>query len=232
MPLNKEQKKKKAKNKKPSIFSLRHFVYDFIKITGALPMWLYTRPKIHYVGNKKEIKKLKRMLVMSNHISMLDAILLHFAFVNRRLWILALDSLFNTKFKNWFFTQINCIKIDRDNVNLSSYKDMVKYLEWDKAVCIFPEGKIEAKENELQQFKLGLTFIAIMNKTPIVPVFLKKRKNFFHRYHVLVGEPINLHEMCSKIPTIPEIEKAGQLLFEKEKELQTYFEENIERRIK
>ena len=90
----------------------------------------------------------------------------------------------------------------------------------------------EAKENELQQFKLGLTFIAIMNKTPIVPVFLKKRKNFFHRYHILVGEPINLHEMCSKIPTIPEIEKAGQLLFEKEKELQTYFEENIERRIK
>ena len=73
----------------------------------------------------------------------------------------------------------------------------------------------------------NLTFIAIMNKAPIVPVFLKKRKNFFHRYHILMGKPIYLHEMCSPVPTLPEIEKAGQILFEKEKELQSYYEQHI-----
>lgn len=219
----------KKQKKKDNIFSFKYFIYDFIKITGAIPMALYLRPKIHYVGNKKEVKKLKGMLVMANHTGMLDAVLIHFAFVHRRLWFLALEEMFKKKFKRWFFKNLNCIPINRENMNISSYNNMVEYLKKDKAVCIFPEGQIETNQDELQQFKLGITFISIMNKTPIVPIYLARRKNFFHRDRVIVGEPIYLHELCSEMATIPEIEKAGQYLYQKEQELKEYYETQIKR---
>ena len=225
---SKNQKRKKKKT--PSIFSLRHFVYDFIRFTGAIPMALWLRPKIHYACEKKKVKQLKDVLIMSNHTGMLDAILIHFAFIYRRLWFLALDNMFETKFKRWFFGNLNCIEINRENMNISSYNNMVKYLKWKKAVCIFPEGQIETEKDQLQQFKLGITFVSIMNKTPIVPVYIARRKNFFHRDRVIVGEPIFLHEQCSPIPTIEEIEKAGKILFDKEKELKEFYEQNIKRR--
>ena len=215
----------KKQKSKDNIFSFKYFLYDFVKFTGVIPMALWLRPKVYYVGNKKEIKKIKSMLIMSNHTGLLDAITIHFAFIWRRLWILTLDSLFKKKFQKWFFTRLNCIEVNRENMNIASYNNMVSYLKKDKAVCIFPEGKIEEEKDQLQQFKLGIPFIAIMNKTPIVPVYIKRRKNFWHREKIIVGNPINLHEYCSPIPTMPEIENAGKILYEKEQELKQYFEE-------
>lgn len=217
----------KKQKPKDNIFSFKYFIYDFIKFTGVIPMALWLRPKVYYKGNKKEVKKQKGILVMSNHTGMLDPVIIHFAFAYRRLWFLALDNLFNTKMKKWFFTRVNCIEVNRENMNISSYNNMVEYLKKDKAVCIFPEGQIEVNKNELQKFKLGIPFIAIMNKTPVVPTYIVRRKSFWHREKIVVGEPIYLHEYCSEVPTIPEIEKAGEILFKKEQELKEYYENNL-----
>lgn len=221
---------KNKQKKKDNIFSLKYFVYDFIRFTGALPMALWLRPKVYYAGDKKEIKKIKSMLIMSNHTGMMDGVIIHFAFIYRRLWMLALDSMFKKKFSRWFFTNLNCIEINRENMSTTSYNNMVKYLKKDKAVCIFPEGQIEVEENQLQQFKQGLTFISILNKTPIVPVYIVRRKSFWHRERIIVGNPINLAEHCSAIPTLPEIESANKILFEKEEELKLFYENNIRRK--
>ncbi len=220
-------KKQKAKD---NIFSFKYFLYDFIRFTGVVPMWLWLRPKTYYIGDKKKIKKIKSTLIMSNHTGLLDCILIHFAFIHRRIWFLALQELFNTKMKNWFFKKVNCIGINRENMNISSYNNMVEYLKKDKAVCIFPEGQIESSKNEIQSFKLGITFISIMNKTPIIPVYIDRRKSFWHREKIVIGEPIYLHEYCSNIPTMPEIEKAGEILFEKEQELKQRYENNFRRK--
>ena len=91
-------------------------------------------------------------------------------------------------------------------------------------------GIIEVNENQLQQFKLGITFISILNKTPITPVYIDRRKSFWHREKIIVGESIKLYEYCSKIPTMPEIENAGKILFEKEQELKLYYETNYGRK--
>ncbi|MBR2969676.1 MAG: 1-acyl-sn-glycerol-3-phosphate acyltransferase [Clostridia bacterium] len=220
----------KEQKKKDNIFSPRYFIYDFIKWTGAIPMALWLRPKVYYAGDKKEIKKQKAVLIMSNHTGMLDPVIMHFAFVYRRLWFLALDNMFKKKFSSWFFRNINCIEIKRENMNIASYKNMIDYLDRDKAVCIFPEGQIETSKGQLQQFKLGITFISILNKTPIIPVYIVRRKNFWHRERIVVGKPVKLYEYCSKIPTMPEIENAGKILYAKEQELKQYYENNIRRK--
>ena len=220
----------KKQKPKDNIFSFKYFIYDFIKITGVIPMALWLRPKVYYKGDKREIKKVKSTLIMSNHTGMLDAVIIHFAFAYRRLWFLALDSMFKKKFDKWFFTNLNCIEINRENMNISSYNNMVKYLKKDKAVCIFPEGQIESNRDNIQQFKLGITFIAILNKTPIIPVYIARRKSFWHREKIVVGDPIYLHENCGEIPTMSEIENAGKILYKKEQELKQFFEENCRRK--
>ena len=61
-------------------------------------------------------------------------------------------------------------------------------------------------------------------------MYIDRRKSFWHRERIIVGEPIKLYEHCSPIPTIPEIEKAGEILFTKEKELKEYYENKIRRK--
>jgi hypothetical protein len=61
-------------------------------------------------------------------------------------------------------------------------------------------------------------------------VYIDRRKSFWHREKIIVGNPIYLHEYCSPIPTMPEIEKAGEILYQKEQELKQFYIENYRRK--
>ena len=59
----------------------------------------------------------------------------------------------------------------------------------------------------------------IKAKKPIIPVYVEKRKNFFKRQRIVIGEPINPIEMCGKMPTLAEMDKISEILRQKENEL-------------
>lgn len=221
--MNSNKENKKGKSKK-----INYAFYDFVRVTGVLPIMLAFRPKVYYLGDKKEVKSLKGMLVMANHTGMTDPIAICCALPMRRIFFLATSDLFCSDAKRWFFKKIHCIEIDKRNMNISSYKDVIKYLKEEKAVGVFPEGAINHGDtHEFLQFKNGITFMSIMNKTPILPVYRLKRTKWWHRTKVVIGQPIRLYEECSKIPTIQEIENAGKILLEKEKELRDYYDNII-----
>ena len=56
-------------------------------------------------------------------------------------------------------------------------------------------------------------------KKPIVPIYIKKRKNIWQRQRVVIGEPIHPIEMCDKMPSLADMEKIAEVVREKEKEL-------------
>lgn len=199
-------------------FRQSRFFYEFTKWTGAIPMLLFLRPKVKFV-NKKAYKKLKGAFLMScNHRSLWDPIILCTAFPPKRLYFVAQEELFSTKKKAWLFSQCNCIKIDRQNVDMETFRTIGKVLKNDLPVCIFPEGRVEEKEGA--SFKGGGAMIALTNNVPVLPVWLGMRKSILHRYRVYVGEPIYPDDVVGKSRSLMSIDKFNNYIFEKEKELE------------
>lgn len=195
-----------------------YLFYDFVKITAALPGFLWFRPKNVFASEKAKEKIRGGALLVSNHSSNIDPILLMFSIWYRRHHFIATTDLFQKKLNRFLFERFHCIEIDKENVSMKAFREIINRLQQDQLISIFPEGYLTENE-EVQKFKSGAVLMAVTAKKPIVPVYVKKRKNFFHRQCVVIGEPINPIEMCGKIPSLTEMDKISETLREKEKEL-------------
>lgn len=206
--MNSNQKPKKVNN---------YFLYDFVKITGAIPTLLWFRPKVIYESKKP---KLKSVLICSNHIGLFDPVILQFLFPFRRTTSLATKDLYRNKVLSFFFRNMHCIMVDKENFSISSFHDVIDELKKNKPVIIFPEGKVNTGDKEsLMTLKSGAILMAYMAKSPLLPVFILPKKHKLERVKVLVGDPIYLNELYSKSPSIMQIEEIGQMLKDKEKSL-------------
>ena len=87
-----------------------NFAYDFVKVTGAIPALLWVRPKIIRLGeNSKKVKG--GVLIVSNHVTYIDPIILHCAFLNRRLYSVATKDICKTKLRKFFFSIANPVPV-------------------------------------------------------------------------------------------------------------------------
>ena len=213
-----------AKQKKTRKFRpFYNFCYDFVFITGAIPALIMLRPKIHYPFGKPEKKG--ALLVLANHRTMIDPIIIQVAFPFRRLNSIATKDLFNTPIKNRFFTLMHCIKIDKDNFSLSSFHEVVERLNEKKLVLIFPEGQIHLNDgNDILAFKSGVVLMAHKSNAPVIPLYVAKREKWYHRQHIIMGQAVDIKEQLGKIPTVDKITAASEVLRQKEVELRAYYE--------
>ncbi|MBR6080923.1 MAG: 1-acyl-sn-glycerol-3-phosphate acyltransferase [Treponema sp.] len=207
---------------RPHFFSPRYFIHDFVRITSFLPGFLWWRPK-HIYENQAAKKKIKGgALLISNHIGFTDPVFLMYGFWYRRLYFVALRIFFNTKVKNFWFRHFLCIPIDRENVSMETFREIVGRLKEDEIVAIFPEGKINVEKQGLQTFKSGMILMAMQSKKPILPVYIQKKKGIRHRLLIVVGEPIKIPEGTVGLKAV---ENATQELYNKESHLQNLADE-------
>ena len=197
---NKKKKKKKCKS---------YFLYDFVKVTGFLPTLIWMRPKVIFAGKYKRKDYKGGMLVSCNHRGFTDPVMAHYVFWNRRLNCLATKDLYNTKLKNWFFNQMHCIQVDKQNFSMDSFHAVTEYLKNDKAVLIFPEGQINHTD-EMLSFKAGAVLMAHRAGKSVVPVYFPEYGKWYNRRVALVGDPIDVRGMCGKIPTMDKMKEVNE----------------------
>ena len=203
---------KNNKKKKSYLF------YDFVKVTAAIPGLLWFRPKRIYV-NENAKKKIKGgALLISNHSSMIDPIILMFGIYYRRHHFIATKEVFDTKVKRFLFENFHCIEIDRENFGMSVFRDIIELLKADKLVAMFPEGHMTNNE-DVQKFKSGVVLMSVSSRKPIVPVYVKVRKSLWNRQYIIIGEPVDPSAMLGKAPSLSDMDKIAEILREKEQEL-------------
>ena len=197
-----------------------YLFYDFAKISGALPGLIWFRPKRIFVNENAKQKITGGALLISNHSTNIDPIILMFGIYYRRQHFIAAKELFDTPIKRFWFKNFHCIEIDRENFGMSVFHKIIDYLKADKVVSMFPEGHL-TKNEEVQKFKSGMVLMAVTAKKPIIPIYIKVRKNILKRQYIIIGEPINPAELLPKIPSLSDMDKIAEILREKEKELKT-----------
>ncbi len=217
MNLKEKQKKKSSKS---------YFVYNFVKITGSIPILLWMRPKVINTGSRK-LSEIGGMMLCVNHESMTDPVLVLSAFTRTKLIFLATKDLFTTKFKKFFFKQLHCITVDKDNVSMDIVHDVCDELKNNNTIVIFPEGQIDRTgKHNLLEFKSGVIFMASIAKAEILPAYLVPKKKWYNRRVVVVGEPVNVKELCGPFPNTQQMQEGSEALRDKVLELRDLYIRN------
>jgi len=145
---------------------------------------LYGMGFIPYVKYTQTIEKSKSYLLISNHTSMIDIMLMLYVSKNPFVFVgkkeLANYPLFG------FFYKRTCILVDRkDNKSRHAvFEQAQNRLNQGLSICIFPEGGVpDDRSIVLDTFKDGAFRIAINHQIPIIPiVFFDNKKRFSYKF--------------------------------------------------
>jgi len=223
-------KKEKKKNKKlPMLFRIfdpKEILYDFIKWTGGWPFLFFYRVKrLYYKTEKKGLFK-GSYIISANHISLTDIFRIGTIFWFRRVGYVAMEELFNTKLRNWFFRAGGCIPVNRENVSLKTFKDVEKKLNRGHLVTVFPEGRVSL-DGVGKDYKAGVVMMALFADCPILPIYYQKSKKWYHRQKVVIGPKFYVKDhFTSKYPSVEEINQVVAKLKALEQELADHYENN------
>ena len=205
----------------------KNFLYDFVKVTGAIPTLLIFRPKRLYPYGKHAVKG--GVLVSANHKSFLDPIIIHCALMHRRLNCLATKDLYKKRIWEIFFPAMHCIQVDKENFTMAAFHQVVDRLTAGKAVVIFPEGQVNRDENTaVMTFKSGAMLMAHRSNVPILPVYLVKKQHWYNRQYIVIGKPIDVRAMTGAFPNMDELNRASEVIRQEELALYDYYQQYIE----
>ncbi len=194
-------------------FGLRlKFVSDFLEKKALRLRYsqrqldaLKTRVK---VLNEEKIPKEGQYLIICNHRGIIDPPVLEVALKDTKLfglWV-AKKELYNSPFFALFVRNAGSILLDREKSQMSGFfAESKKAVKEGASVFIFPEGTRNKTEKSLIEFKEGFRIIALKNRLPILPVYIRthtdkvlekalKNKNLEQEIEVEFGELIDYKE--------------------------------------
>ena len=132
------------------------------------------------VLNKENIPNDGKYLLISNHRSIIDPLIIEIALKDSPIhgyWV-AKKELYNSLFFGSFTRNADSILLDREAANMSSFfKDTKDVVTKGDSIFIFPEGTRNKENTPLSSFKDGARLIALKNRIPFLPVFIKTNAN-------------------------------------------------------
>jgi 1-acyl-sn-glycerol-3-phosphate acyltransferase len=107
-------------------------------------------------------------MVLSTHQSYLDPVLVGICF-NGRLNYIARKTLFGNPVFAFLIKTLDAIEIDRERGGLAGLREMLRRLQENKKVLLFPEGT-RTTTGEIQELKMGFVPVARRSEVPLIPV--------------------------------------------------------------
>ena len=132
------------------------------------------------VINKEKLPKGGQYLLISNHRSIVDPLIIQVALENTKVdgfWV-AKKELYNSFFFGTFTKNAGTVLLDRDAPNMAPFfKDTKEIVKEGHSIFIFPEGTRNKENTPLSSFKEGSRIIALKNRLAILPVHIKSNAN-------------------------------------------------------
>lgn len=186
-------------------------------------LWLIIAPWIlvllptRIIGKKYyKITKKKATIFATNHQSINDAIVLKVR-VNPRFIFMAKNSLFKTRFTNWFMRKLGCYPVNRGGNDITAVKTTLTHLKNKKHIAIFPEGT-RGDSHDLNELKNGVATFALKTDSYIVPAIFKKKPRLLSFNTLMVGKPFKfseIEEFKDARVTKELVQRASEILTEK-----------------
>ena len=128
------------------------------------------------VDNPEAIPATGQYLLVSNHRTIIDPPIIEMALADTDiygLWI-SKKELYNSPFFGLFVRNGGSILLDRDQDQMGGFfADIKREVKAGNSIFIFPEGTRNKTEAPLGEFKGGSRIIAMKNRLPILPIYIK-----------------------------------------------------------
>lgn len=172
-------------------FSFKKLPYDLSRIIMFYIRFFVIPFKVYNKGEKKyKLKEKENLILISNHTSFNDPLLMYNLYWRRRINMIIADVVYEGhKLRGKLLNGIGGIKINRDKPSLEALKRCNDILEAGGVLSIFPEGHISRNE-VIDKFEEGAAYFSIKNNTKILPFYIKKKKHLIGRHKIYLGEYI------------------------------------------
>jgi len=128
------------------------------------------------VENPDKIPANAQYLLISNHRSVFDPPIIELALESTTifgLWV-SKKELYNSIYFGLFVRNGGSVLLDREKSQMSGFfKDVREGVSRGSSIFIFPEGTRNKGAESLMEFKEGSRIIALKNRLPILPVYIK-----------------------------------------------------------
>ena len=132
------------------------------------------------VINKEKLPMDGQYLIVANHRSIIDPPVVEVALQETEIfgpWI-SKKELYNSFFFGLFVRNAGSILLDREKSQMSGFfSDIKEAVKRGESIFIFPEGTRNKSDKALSSFKEGSRIIALKNRLPILPLYIKSNAN-------------------------------------------------------
>ena len=157
--------------------------------------WVLTHLVCRYrVSGREHVPRSGPLLVVANHLSWYDPILLALV-LPRRVWFYAKIEVFRWPIIGWLCRLTGQIPVHRGEGDRAALEKALAYLREGKALMVFPEGTIERQEQMIAPHT-GVAMLALRSGATILPIahtgtrrILRSRQSWFPRVNIQIGEP-------------------------------------------
>ncbi len=133
------------------------------------------------------------VLLCSNHVSLVDPVLLACSFP-RRVTFLAKKELFSTRFTDWFFRSLGMVPVDRGASDIQALRVCLGVLNEGGLLGIFPQGH-RYRQDEYRQLQNGAAMMALRSRATVVPVHVSAPLRAFRKTRIRFGQAIDLSDL-------------------------------------
>ncbi len=132
------------------------------------------------IENEEKLPTEGKFLVLINHRSIIDPPITEVALKKTNIfgpWI-SKKELYNSFFFGLFVRNAGSILLDREKSQMSGFfSDIKAAVKRGESIFIFPEGTRNKTGKALASFKEGARIIALKNRLPILPLYIKTDAN-------------------------------------------------------
>ena len=144
--------------------------YALVWLLAWVFMHIVCRYRVEGREHIKHIAVSQPVLIVSNHLSWYDPLLLGLVFP-RRVWFFTKAEAFRWPIAGWLIRSTRQIAVHRGEGDRVALERAVAYLRENKALVVFPEGTVERQEQMIAAHP-GVAVIAIRANALVVPVAL------------------------------------------------------------
>ena len=187
-----EYMSKNYSQRKPSEYNwFRKF---FTMLTCAFPYAFYYKITSNLkIEGRENVPKKGFYIVASNHVSAVDPFLIVNA-VGRPIAYMAKKELFEKGIMRFFLDWLGAFAVNREKVEVSTFKTAVGIKETDWLLGLFPQGTRQ-RDGNMDNISRGFATIAKTAKADIIPVAIlgatrDERRPFHGNMKIKIGKPI------------------------------------------
>lgn len=121
------------------------------------------------IRGKDQVPLTGGMVIASNHIGILDIVMVYFAIDRTDLFIPVAEKWEKIGWIKWLGSHLNFLFVDRYNPDLKAMRKMIALMQEGKCLVIAPEGT-RSRTGGLIEGKPGVTYLAARAGFPVIPV--------------------------------------------------------------